>query len=259
VNRSDASNGRDRGGTVATFDGVTFGYGETPVVEDVSFDIEAGEFLGLVGPNGSGKSTLVRLLLGLDRPDAGSVRLFGEAAHTVDTGTRVGYVAQTAATAGRKMPVTVREVVRMGRYPHVPHGRFRDEDHEAIEDALDTVGLTDLDSRRLGELSGGQRQRVFIARVLATDADLLVLDEPTVGVDAASREDFFDLLADLNREGMTVILVEHDIGVVTTYATRVACLNRQLYFHGDTDRFTQSDVLTRAYGANQRVVHHDHD
>jgi zinc transport system ATP-binding protein len=244
---------------VAEFDGVTFGYGGTPVVEDVSFAIEGGEFLGLVGPNGSGKSTLVRLLLGLVRPDAGSVRLFGESAHAAETGTRVGYVAQTAASSGRKMPVTVREVVRMGRYPHVPHGRFRSEDRAAVDDALATVGVADLERRRLGELSGGQRQRVFIARALATEAELLVLDEPTVGVDANSREAFFDLLASLNCEGMAIVLVEHDIGVVTTYATRVACLNRKLYFHGDADRFTESDALTRAYGANQRVVHHDHD
>lgn len=248
---------RDR--VVAEFDDVTFGYGEIPVVEDVSFGIDAGDFLGVVGPNGSGKSTLVRLLLGLDRPDAGRVRLFGEPAHEAETGTRVGYVAQAAASAGRKMPVTVREVVRMGRYPHVPHRRFRDEDRDAVEHALETVGITALETRRLGELSGGQRQRVFIARALATEAEILVLDEPTVGVDAQSREAFFDLLADLNREGMTVVLVEHDIGVVTTYATRVACLNRRLYFHGDAAQFGESDALVRAYGANQRVVEHDHE
>ncbi|EJN60896.1 metal ABC transporter ATP-binding protein [Halogranum rubrum] len=250
---------RDSGRAVATFEDVTFGYSETPAVEAVSFGLDAGDFLGLVGPNGSGKSTLVRLLLGLDRPDAGHVRLFGQPAHEVDTGTRVGYVAQAAATAGRKMPVTVREVVRMGRYPHVPHGRFRREDRTAVDDALATVGITDLDTRRLGALSGGQRQRVFIARALATEAEMLVLDEPTVGVDAASRESFFELLATLNREGMTVVLVEHDIGVVTTYATHVACVNRRLYFHGDADGFAESDALAQAYGANQRIVEHDHE
>jgi zinc transport system ATP-binding protein len=263
VSRTNSANGSESGddgsGVVAVFDDVTFGYGETPVVEAVSFTIEAGDFLGLVGPNGSGKSTLVRLLLGLDRPDSGTVNLFGEPADEVDTGRRVGYVAQAAASAGRKMPVTVREVVRMGRYPHVPHGRFGDEDRAVVDEALATVELTDLDTRRLGELSGGQRQRVFIARALATEADLLVLDEPTVGVDATSREAFFELLAGLNREGMTVVLVEHDIGVVTTYATRVACLNRQLYFHGDAAQFGESDALARAYGANQRVVYHDHE
>ena len=244
---------------VARFEDVTFGYGPTPVVEDVSFTVESGDFLALVGPNGSGKSTLLRLLLGLHRPDAGSVRLFGEPAHEAATGTRVGYVAQDVASGGRAMPITVREVVRMGRYPHVPHGRFRPEDREAVDEALATVGVTDLAGRRVGALSGGQRQRVFIARALATGADVLALDEPTVGVDARSREAFFDLLSTLNREGLTVVLVEHDIGVVTTHATRVACLNRQLHFHGSTDDFVASDALSAAYGANHHVVVHDHD
>ena len=244
--------------SVVEFDGVTFGYGDRPAVEDVSLTVEAGDFLGVVGPNGSGKTTLLKLALGLVAPDAGSVRLFGEPADEFADGTRVGYVAQLGPDGDSGMPVTVREVVRMGRYPHVGRGRFDREDTAAVDDALATVGVADLADRRVSALSGGQRQRVIIARALAGDADLLVLDEPAVGVDAESREAFYDLLGELNDAGLTVLLVEHDIGVVTAHATSVACINRELYFHGDTLDFSESDALQAAYGANQRLLAHDH-
>lgn len=239
-------------------DDVTFGYGEVPVLESVSIDVEPGSFLGLVGPNGSGKSTLLDLMLGLRRPDDGAVTLFGEPAHEFDAGERIGYVAQDATKAARDIPVTVREVVKMGRYPRRLFGQFSAADRRAVEEALEQVGITDLASRRVGRLSGGQRQRVFIARALASEADLLALDEPTVGVDAESREEFYNLLHDLNSTGLTVILIEHDIGVVTTYATDIACLNRQLYFDGDPSAFVETDALAQAYGTDQHILHHDH-
>jgi len=239
-------------------DDITFGYGEIPVLESVSIDIEPGAFLGLVGPNGSGKSTLLDLMLGLRRPDDGSVALFGEPAHEFDAGERIGYVAQDATTAARDTPVTVREAVEMGRYPRRLLGRFSTQDRRAVEEALEQVGISDLASRRVGRLSGGQRQRVFIARALASEADLLALDEPTVGVDAESREEFYSLLHDLNATGLTVILIEHDIGVVTTYATDIACLNRQLYFDGDPSEFVETDALAQAYGTDQYVLDHDY-
>ena len=238
--------------------GVTFGYADRPVVENVSLTVEAGAFLGLVGPNGSGKTTLLELLIGLRRPDEGSVRLFGEPAHAFDDGERIGYVPQDVATANDEMPVTVAEVVRMGRYPHRWFRRFDDADRRAVQRALDRVGVADIADRRIGHLSGGQRQRVFIARALAGEADLLALDEPTVGVDAESREAFYELLHELNDEGLTILLIEHDIGVVTTHASEIACLNRELFFHGDPDAFVETDALAEAYGGAQGVVHHEH-
>jgi len=243
---------------VVSIENVSFAYGDTPVLDGVSLDVERGAFLGVVGPNGSGKSTLLELVLGLARPDEGDVRLFGEPARSFADGERVGYVAQNVAEAVQNMPVTVREAVWMGRYPRRLVGRFDDADRRAVADALDRVGIADLADRRVGELSGGQRQRTFIARALAADADLLALDEPTVGVDAESRTAFYDLLADLNEEGLTVLLVEHDIGVVTARATEIACLNRRLYFHGDPEAFAETDALAAAYGADQRVLHHHH-
>ena len=237
---------------------VSFGFGDVPVLDDVSIEVEPGAFLGLVGPNGSGKSTLLELMLGFRQPDAGTVALFGESARGFDAGERLGYVAQDVTETAQDMPVTVREVVTMGRYPRRLVGRFSMADRDAIEDAMATVGITDLASRRIARLSGGQRQRVAMARALASGADLLALDEPTVGVDAESREQFYELLSDLNEDGMTIILIEHDIGVVTTYASEVACLNQQLYFDGSPEEFVETDALADAYGTDQHVLHHDH-
>lgn len=239
-------------------DNASFAYAERPVVENVSLDIAEGAFLGLVGPNGSGKTTLLHLIIGLHRPDSGSVKLFGDPAHTSKHGDKIGFVPQDVATAKDEMPITVREVVRMGRYPQKLVGRFTDADRDAVTAALDRVEISDLADRRVGRLSGGQRQRVFIARALAAEADLLALDEPTVGVDAESREDFYALLQELNEDGITIILIEHDIGIVTTHATEIACLNRELFFHGDPETFVETDALAEAYGDSQSILHHNH-
>jgi zinc transport system ATP-binding protein len=256
---SDATDGtgvtgdaaRVRGGDgvpVAELRDVTFGYAATPVVEDVSLRIDHGEYVALVGPNGSGKSTLLRILLGLLRPDDGEARLFGQRATQFDDGGRLGYVAQHVSAA-KEMPITVREVVKMGRFPHVGYGWLSAADWEIVDDALETVGMSAFANRRVTRLSGGQRQRAFIARALAGEADLLVLDEPTVGVDAESVDAFYDLLASLNEEGITVLLVEHDLGAVVEHAERVVCLNREVYFDGPAAAFVESDALVRAFGA----------
>ncbi|MFC7021214.1 MULTISPECIES: metal ABC transporter ATP-binding protein [Haloarcula] len=237
---------------VAELDGVSFGYTATPVVEDVSLRIDPGEYVAVVGPNGSGKSTLMRLLLGLKRPDSGDARLFGEPAHRFDDGARIGYVAQEAS-ASKEMPITVREVVKMGRFPHVGFGRLSKDDARIVDRALETVGMAAFADRRVTQLSGGQRQRTFIARALAGEADLLVLDEPTVGVDAESVAAFYDLLDSLHDDGITILLIEHDLRAVTDHAERVVCLNREVYFDGPTAEFVDSDALARAFGTAMAV------
>jgi zinc transport system ATP-binding protein len=233
-------------------DDVSFGYTASPVVKDISLTVDPGEYVGIIGPNGSGKSTLLRLLLGLHDPDSGSARLFGHPARAFVERERVGYVAQDVTENTKKMPITVAEVVLMGRFPHAGFGRIGSEDRKLARDALETVGIEHLGDRRITKLSGGQRQRAYIARALAGEADLLVLDEPTVGVDAESVDAFFELLGRLNDDGMTILLVEHDIGAVLEHANRVVCLNRELYFDGSPAEFAESDALDRAYGTNVR-------
>jgi len=237
-------------GELVAVEDVTFGYTASPVLESVTLGVDAGEYVGIIGPNGSGKSTLLGLILGLHEPDAGRVRLFGEPAGAFAGRERVGYVAQDVTENTEKMPITVEEVVLMGRFPHTGFGRVRSDDRKKTREALRTVGIEHLADRQIAHLSGGQRQRAYIARALASEADLLVLDEPTVGVDAESVEAFFDLLAELNAEGMTILLVEHDVGAVLEHASRVVCLNREVYFDGDPEAFVETDALARAYGTN---------
>jgi len=152
------------------------------------------------------------------------------------------------------MPITVREVVKMGRFPHVGFGWLSGRDWEIVDRALETVGMSAFANRRVTQLSGGQRQRAFIARALASEADLLVLDEPTVGVDVESVDAFYDLLESLNEDGITILLIEHDLSAVTNHAERVVCLNREIYFDGPTDAFVESDALGRAFGTAATLI-----
>ena len=283
--RTTTGTDTERGASERVIDlsSVTFGYTATPVVEDVSLTVDSGEYVAVVGPNGSGKSTLMQLMVGLLDPDSGTARLFGERATHFDDGQRIGYVAQHASAA-KEMPITVREVVKMGRFPHVGFNRLRaddrqirtdlvenpvetlqdiaravfgtlsQEDWEIVDDALETVGMSAFADRRITQLSGGQRQRAFIARALAGEADLLVLDEPTVGGDAESVDAFYNLLASLNASGITIVLIEHDLGAVVEHADRAICLNREVYFDGPTDEFVESDALARAFGTEARFL-----
>ncbi|EMA35451.1 metal ABC transporter ATP-binding protein [Halobiforma nitratireducens] len=232
---------------------VTFAYDGQPVLRDVTMSVDEGDFVGLIGPNGSGKTTLLKIMLGLQTPDSGRVELFGTPAAEFSEGTRLGYVSQQSTEAETMMPVTVREVVTMGRYPHAGSRRLTDEDREIVDDALEEVEITDLADRRINRLSGGQRQRAYIARALASEADLLALDEPTVGVDADSVDAFYALLDELNDQGITIVLIEHDIGTVAEHASTMACLDCELYEHCETDRFLESDALEQAF-SSARVV-----
>lgn len=235
-------------------DNVTFSYAGSPAVENISFRVDNGELFGLVGPNGSGKTTLLKLLLGILTPDSGRISVFGEPVDSFDAGERIGYVPQQSTRRGRTMPLTVREVVAMGRYPHRPFGRFAEEDTAAIERALRTVDIDELADRRLSRLSGGQKQRVLLARAVAAEADLLALDEPTVGVDADARESFFRLLDRLNSQGLTTILIDHDLGTVVEHADRIACLNRSLSYLGPADEFDGAAFAPRGGVSTEREV-----
>jgi zinc transport system ATP-binding protein len=205
------------------------------VVEDATFAIRAGEFVGIVGPNGGGKSTLLRALLGLLPVHCGEARLFGEPPAQFRGWARIGYVPQQVVTGdARLFPATVFEVVLLGRVAR--RGllrRFTGEDRAKARAALAEVGVEALADRRLGELSGGQRQRVFLAKALAGDPELLFLDEPTTGVDPSARQAFLELLDHLNHEaGVTVVLVSHDTHSLQLSAHRLLALNRRLVYDG---------------------------
>jgi zinc transport system ATP-binding protein len=213
---------------------VGFAYGLHPVLTGVSLSIEAGEFVALVGPNGSGKSTLLRLLLGLAQPGAGEVRVFGGPPHELRPKWRLGYVPQRPALAG-DLPATVEEVVASGRLARRGWWRrFTAEDRAQIRHAMTSVALDDLRTRRVRELSGGQQQRAFIAKAFAGQPELLVLDEPVAGVDAASQRLFRDALVHLRRDhGAAVLLVSHELGAVADDLDRVIVLRHgRVFFDG---------------------------
>jgi len=229
------------------------------VLEDVDLVVHRGDFLGIIGPNGAGKTTLLRVILGLVRPSRGSVRLFGSDLRSFRGWSRVGYVPQRSMPYEGRLPATVREVVLSGRVGRVGMGRrFTKSDEEAAERALGIVGMERYRDRPVARLSAGQQQRVQIARALAKEPELLILDEPTVGVDVEAQEQFYGLLHRLNREGVTLVLVSHDIGVVAREVTRLACLNRRLFFHGSPQEALRSGALEQLYPEGSWLVAHRH-
>lgn len=223
-------------------EGVTFGYGRTPVLDDVSLRVRAGEFVALVGPNGSGKSTLLKVMLGSLPPRSGSVRLLGEPPERVDRA-RLGYVPQRP-TLDSEVPATIEEIVLAGRLSRRGWWRpLRRADREFVHHALESVGLGELRRTPLNELSGGQQQRAFIARAFATEPDLLVLDEPIAGVDAESQRRFRDSLAHLiAQHGAGVLLVSHELSAVAQDLDRVVILKQRVLFDGPPAELAASGV-----------------
>lgn len=245
---------------VAEVEHVCFDYGQERVLDQISLRIRRGDFLGIIGPNGAGKTTLLRVLLGLAQPSCGHVQLFGTNIKEFRDWHRIGYVPQKAVAFETRFPASVFEVVISGRSGRagLAH-RFDARDRTAALHALDTVGMAAYRDRLIGRLSAGQQQRVFIARALASGPELLLLDEPTVGVDVDAQEQFYSLLRRLNREfGTTLILVSHDISVVAQEVTQLACLNRTLVFHGSPEEAMRSGALAQLYRAESLVVAHHH-
>jgi zinc transport system ATP-binding protein len=241
---------------------VSFQYEDKMVLEDISFSLHRGDFVGIVGPNGSGKSTLMKLILGLLPATHGKVELFGQPLQKFRDWTKVGYVAQQVAHGAGGFPATVREVVSSGLVGKV--GMFRrlqSHHHEKVREVVERVGLSKKLNDRIGSLSGGQLQRVFIARALVAEPELLILDEPTVGVDQESIEQFYELLRSLKEEnGMTMMIVSHDVGVMTQWVNKVACLQRNLHFHGTAHEFAhnQEKILQKMYGDTIKLLAHHH-
>jgi zinc transport system ATP-binding protein len=235
------------------FQDVSFGYGDGPdVVERVDLEVGTHELIGLIGPNGGGKSTLLKLAAGLLKPRQGTVRVFGRPPH--EARDEIGYVPQFALFP-RDFPITVAQVVLLGRLGGGPGIHWSAADRAAADRAIEETELAALAHRPLSALSGGELQRVLIARALAAEPRLLLLDEPTSNLDQRAEEDMFALLAKLT-DRMAVVLVSHDVGFVTGFVQRVACISRTLICHGTSE--LTGEVINELYGHPVRAIHHAH-
>lgn len=238
------------------------GYEGDPVLENVNLTVHEHDFVGLIGPNGGGKTTLIKVLLGLLPPTRGEVRILGR---PVKEGRRyIGYVPQ-AVRFDHDFPISVWDVARMGRLGE--RGllrRYTARDDAIVAEKLRQMDILDLRDRPIGALSGGQRQRVYIARALAAEPRILILDEPLAGVDAQTSSNFYELLSRLNDQ-ITILMVSHDIGAITSYVKTVGCLNRQLIYHTEKqltpemlDATYQCPIDLIAHGISHRVLAEHH-
>lgn len=227
--------------------GVRCRYGALTALDGIDLHIDDGAFTGVVGPSGSGKTTLLRTLLGAVTPVAGEIRR--------RTGLRIGYVPQVE-TINWSFPVTVAEVVLMARPQRFGRPWASRADRGDVEATLRRLGIDDLADRHIRALSGGQQQRVFIARALLGEPQLLIMDEPTSGVDVRTRHDVIHLLAELNADGLTIVLSTHDLNGIATHLPDVVCLNRTVKAHGPPAKVLTAAVLEETYGAPMDVLEH---
>ena len=236
---------------VAEINNLTVKYPNVKALEDVSFVVNEGDFLGIIGPNGAGKSTLFDVMLNLNTKYEGTIKFFGQdIKKSKKYLKKIGYVPQKPIFE-KNFPVTVRDVVQMG---------IRNESNsKKIDDVLQQLWIHELGNRRIGELSGGQQQRVFIAKALISNPKILILDEPVTGIDQQSMELFYSILHELNsKQKITIIWSSHDLDAVNKLANHVACLNRTLFFHGESEEFFSDDNLVKQYSeaSMQEHMHH---
>lgn len=232
---------------------LAFGYDGRTVLSDVNLSIPRGDFVTVLGPNGSGKTTLLKLALGLLQADAGTIEVLGTSPRKARQ--RIGYVPQHPRL-DPLFPVNALDVVLMGRFGSAPAwGGWRRDDRERALAALAEVGLADRQGSHFASLSGGQQQRVLIARALAGDPEMLLLDEPTSNLDAQVEEEFFRLLDELNKR-LTILLVSHDLGFVSQHVKSVVCVGHDVAIHPTTE--ITGEVIADLYGADMRLVRHDH-
>lgn len=231
--------------------------GREPILEHISLSITAGEYVGVIGPNGSGKTTFLKLLLGLKSLQHGSVQLFGVPVERFHDWHKIGYVPQSGFEGEQYFPATVEEVIAAGHQPQSFYhsARERAELQTRIDEVARIAGIQHLLKRRIGELSGGEEQRVFIAQALVSDPLLLVLDEPTAGVDPSAEESFYALLRQLNEQhGKTILLVSHDLEALAHNAKSAVCINKSIVYQGPAEGLHDTEVLESVFGTH--VWHH---
>jgi len=228
------------------------GYNGETILRDINLTIKREDFIGLIGPNGGGKTTLLKVILGLLNAKKGSIRVMGESPQHARK--YIGYVPQFTVYDS-DFPISVRDVVRMGRLnPDRLFKAYTSKDDAVVDERLAWVELSDQKDRALGELSGGQRQRVYIARALAGEPELLLLDEPTISVDIEARTHIYDLLHKINQHGVTILLVSHDLNVISSYVKSIGCLNRTLHYHGEKQ--VTAEMLKAGYNCPVDLIAH---
>ncbi|TAK17488.1 MAG: metal ABC transporter ATP-binding protein [Nitrosarchaeum sp.] len=236
---------------IVEIDHLTIEYPDVKAIDDVSFTVNQGDFLGIIGPNGAGKSTLFASMLNLNTKYKGTIKFFGiDIRKSKNYLKEIGYVPQKPIFE-KNFPATVNDVVKMGLQ--------KESDENKIDEILQQLWIHELSEKRIGELSGGQQQRVFIAKALVNNPKVLILDEPVTGIDQQSIDLFYSILKELNsKQNITIIWSSHDLDAVNKLANHVACLNRTLFFHGESDDFFENDELVKQYSeaSMQEHMHH---
>lgn len=232
----------------------------TDIVKGINLVVTKGEYSAVIGPNGGGKTTLIRLLLGLEKKSEGSIKLFGKDLKSFKSWDKIGYVPQRVSQVDQYFPATVEEVVKMGRT--VKRGLFSREsqaDRDIVEQAMVKMDVEKLRNKLVGELSGGQRQRVMIARALASEPEVLILDEPNTGVDMVSQNRFYTLLRELNKkDGMTILFITHDVGVIADDIQSMLCINQTLLACNNPHEVLSCSEMSKLYGIDAHLIHHHH-
>jgi zinc transport system ATP-binding protein len=248
-------------GSVVKVSGLSFKYDSIDILKDISLDLKVGDYVGLVGYNGSGKSTLIKVILGLLRPYKGGIQLFGQPVEKFNLWNKIGYMPQNISLLNPIFPATVKEVVSLGllsgkKFPKI----ITVADKKIINKALDYLKIFDLKDKLIGNLSGGQQQKAFLARALVTKPALLILDEPGNALDSTSREQFFSVLQELNKEHKTsIIFITHDIGQIGKYANKLLYLEQKIIFYGSFADFCKSDKMSEQFGTDtQHIICHQH-
>jgi len=241
---------------------LTFTVRGQTILSNISFEIFEGEYIAIIGPNGGGKTTLIRMLLGLESPTSGEIKLFGKKLKEFKEWYKIGYVPQRASLVDENFPATVEDIVKMGRV--AKRGLFAGisrEDKERVEDAMSKMDILHLRHKMVGTLSGGQRQRVMIARALASSPKILILDEPNTGVDVKSQQRFYTLLSKLNKEeNITILFITHDIGVIVDDIGRLFTINQKATICNDPKKMLSCDDMSELYGIEAHLLHnHKHE
>ena len=241
---------------------LTFTVRGQTILQNISFQIFHGEYIAIIGPNGGGKTTLIRMLLGLEKPTSGEIRIFGKKLKNFKEWHKIGYVPQRAAHVDANFPATVEDIVKMGRIAKRKlFSVMSQEDKAMVEDAMLKMDILDLREKMVGTLSGGQRQRVMIARALASSPEILILDEPNTGVDVKSQQRFYKLLSKLNKEdGITILFITHDIGVIADDIGRLFTINQKATICNDPKKALSCEDMSELYGIEAHLIHnHRHE